>query len=87
MFTDFFFMVSSNLLFVKTTTALCTRFYAPHRAWEMYFHLNEHQTEIKVLPNSGKRNNIHKALLAKVLISEHSASLFLLSKTLEIKCM
>lgn len=27
-----FFMVSSNSLFVKTTTILCTSFYGPHRA-------------------------------------------------------
>jgi len=32
MFIDFFFMVSSNLLFIKIAIVLCTSFYGPHRA-------------------------------------------------------
>lgn len=48
----FLFMLSSNSLFVKTTVALHTSFYGPHRTMGSLFIFR--QAQDKILPKLGK---------------------------------
>lgn len=54
MFTDFFLMVSSNLLFIKIAIVLCRSFYGPHRAMGNVLIFKRAQDKLEISPNLGK---------------------------------